>query len=293
MPDFKVIGPSEFAPPGGNPFPVENYSQRYLAQGDSWFSLGAALFLSTTNLLLDMQLSRSTLIVDCARPGKLLSLMTNATTDPRFLELLSGSRTKWPWDALLISGGGNDLVAAAAVGGSADPALRLLLRPDEWGPQPDASRYLSAAGWKTFTDHMDEVFGLLLAQVDKAVHPDMPIVMHAYDYITPRNAPAGPGLGPWLFKALILYGIPAIDWNALADLLIDRLAQVLLAFKTANPARNICIVDTRGLLQRAAPGSTGRSGGWLNEIHPTAQGYQTLQPRWRETLDTFPRLDAI
>ena len=152
MPDIKatVISPDIFAPVGDmNPYPVEKFEQRYLAQGDSWFSLGALLPAFTTNLPEELVLSRSTLIVNCARPGKVLALMTDTTQDPKFINLLSRPNTRWPWDGLLLSGGGNDLIAAAVVPGNFPQRQRLLLRADEWGTQPDASRYFTASRRQT------------------------------------------------------------------------------------------------------------------------------------------------
>ena len=107
MPDIKatVISPDIFAPVGDmNPYAVEKFEQRYLAQGDSWFSLGALLPAFTTNLPEELVLSRSTLIVNCARPGKVLALMTDTTQDPKFVNLLSRPNTRRPWDGLLLSG---------------------------------------------------------------------------------------------------------------------------------------------------------------------------------------------
>ena len=290
MPDIKatVISPYEFAPVGDpNPYPIERFSQRYLAQGDSWFSIGALPPAFTANLLQEMVLSRSTLIVNCARPGKVLELMTNTTWDPKFIDMLSRPNTRWPWDALLLSGGGNDLVAAACVLATAPLDQRLLLSEAEWGPAPQGmSRYVSATGWTTFSTHMTEVFAHVLAQRAASDRPQMPIVMHTYDLVTPRNAPAGAGFGPWLYKAMHdLYGIPDTDWNALSDYLIGLLAALIEGFAAANP--NVKVIDTRGTLIRAATGTTGESNDFENEIHPTIQGYDKLATRWRPTLDAL------
>jgi hypothetical protein len=295
MPDIKatVITPDIFVPVGNaNPFPVGEYEQRYLVQGDSWFSIGALAPEFTTNVPSELTLSRSTLVVNCARPGKVLARMTDTVSDPKFLSLLSGRNTRWPWDALVMSGGGNDLIDASVVPGTVPPAQRLLLRSDEWGSQADASRYLSEAGWQTFCDHMKAVFDFVLARRAEAVHPDMPIVLHTYDFVTPRNAPAGAAMGPWLFKAMNdLYGIPPQDWNALSDLMITKLAALLR--QLASSADNVHVVDGLGRLQRADPQAGGPSHHWENEIHPTQEGYQVLAQAWRPVLDAFPRLDPV
>lgn len=116
-----------------------------------------------------MVLSRSAVAVNCARPGLELAHMTDTSTAQIFLNLLNGN-IAWRWDALLISGGGNDLIDAANTDPSFGPDLRLLLRSDEWQPSsPVPDRNLSDSGWATFVDHMEEVLKLLLSQRDKGI----------------------------------------------------------------------------------------------------------------------------
>ena len=291
MPDINLISisPSQLSGSGESGlYDVNKFSKKYLAQGDSWFSIGHVPFWSTTNLLQQMVLSRSAVAVNCARPGVWLSHMTDTSTAQVFLNLLNGN-VAWKWDALLISGGGNDLIAAASSDVTAEASLRLFLRSDEWGTQSDETRYLSDEGWNTFTAHMDEVLGNLLTQRDANININVPLLLHTYDYLTPRNAPAGPGLGPWLYKAMNdLYGIPSGDWNALTDRLIDRLADMWFALAAKYAGSNVNIVDSRQSLTRAVPGTTGVSNDWENEIHPTAHGYTLLAQKWRGPLDALP-----
>ena len=144
-------------------------------------------------------------------------------------------------------------------------------------------------GWSTFAQHMSDVLDLLLMQRDKNVNRDIPLLLHTYDYVTPRNAPAGPGLGPWLYKAMHdLYAVPEADWNALSDRLIDKLAEMWVELDAKNAGRNIHIVDSRGAIARADPGTDAVSGDWENEIHPTPHGYSLLGQRWRAVLDRLP-----
>jgi len=140
------------------------------------------------------------------------------------------------------------------------------------------------------SDHMIEVFELLVAKRAAAVHPEMPIVLHAYDHVTPRNAPAGPGMGPWLYKAMNdLYGIPPDDRNALSDLMMDRLLALLQGLAQAHA--NVTLINAVGTLLRADAAATGESHDWENEIHPTESGYVKLASRWRQN-SPAPRTDA-
>ena len=194
MPDINVISisPSQLSGSGeAGLYDVSRFQKKYLAQGDSWFSIGTIPPWSTTNLLQQMVLSRPTLAVNCARPGVELTHMTDTSTARVFLNLLNGN-IAWKWDGLLMSGGGNDLIDAANTSPNATPDKRLLLKPGEWGNDATPSRYLSDAGWTTFASHMRDVVDLLLAQRDKkAINRGVPVFFHTYDYVTPRDAPAG------------------------------------------------------------------------------------------------------
>ena len=291
MPDINLISvsPSQLSGTGESGlYDVAQFEKKYLAQGDSWFSIGHLPPWSTTNLLQQMVLSRSAVAVNCARPGVELAHMTDTSTAQVFLNLLNGN-IAWQWDALLISGGGNDLIDAVNTDPSFGPDLRLLLRSDEWQPSsPVPDRYLSDSGWATFVAHMEEVLKLLLSQRDKGINQGVPLFLHTYDYVTPRNAPAGLHLGPWLYKALHdRYQVPSDDWNSVADALIDRLATMWLTLATKYADRQITIVDSRGSTIRATVGSSGVSSDWENEIHPTPQGYGLLDRQWRTLLDAL------
>jgi hypothetical protein len=290
MPDVNVISisPSQLSGTGESGlYDTAPFARKYLAQGDSWFSIGTFPPWSTTNLLQQMVLSRSTLAVNCAKPGAALTHMTDSSTAQVFLNLLNGN-VAWKWDALLMSGGGNDLIDATNTPPSAPIGQRLLLNPKEWGSGDSPSRYLSDAGWTTFANHIGEVVDLLLAQRDKKdLNRGIPIFFHTYDYITPRNAPAGLGKGPWLFKAVQAFGIPPDEWNAVSDELMNRHAKLWLALETKLSNRNVHVVDSRGATTRAVAGTTGESKDWENEIHPTPAGYWLLARRWRPLLDTF------
>ncbi|HEY9029612.1 MAG TPA: hypothetical protein VIO33_13030 [Burkholderiaceae bacterium] len=290
MPDINLISisPSQLSGTGeAGLYDVAAFQKKYLAQGDSWFSIGNIPPWSTTNLLQQMVLSRASLAVNCARPGVALAHMTDTSTAQVFLNLLNG-RIAWKWDGLLMSGGGNDLIDAANAPPEAPLHQRILLAPAEWGGGPDPSRYLSEPGWATFESHIAEVVDLLLAQRDKkAINRDIPVFFHTYDYMTPRDAPAGPAQGPWLFKAVNAYQIPEGDWNAVSDLLIDRHAALWLNLAANLAGRNVHVVDSRGATTRAERRTEGESHDWENEIHPTANGYALLARKWRPLLDTL------
>jgi lysophospholipase L1-like esterase len=279
----KIISAQEFIGGGEDgPFPVEQFQSRCLAQGDSWFSIGAVPFFLTTNLLQELELRVGTCVVNCASPSATLKRMIDTTRSTTFLQLLSGAlATKW--DAVLVSGGGNDLIEALQ-SRSPDAGRRLLRFPAEWGDPGSAARYISEAGWLTFCDHIREVFRLLVQARDAGPkNRGTPIVFHSYDLPAPRNAPAGPGFGPWLSTALGVFDIPGDDWDAVAGEIYSRLQALLREIRDAH--EDLVLVDSLGTLTRAENTDEGATEDWQNEIHPTREGYAKLDQKWVPVLE--------
>jgi hypothetical protein len=289
MPDIaaKMLTPTDLGhieEVGG--YDIGNYDKRLLAQGDSWFSIGHIPPWSTSNIPEQMRFSIAAGIVNCARPGEELAHMTEQLSQTPFLQLLNGNLAR-RWHAILLSGGGNDMIDVALVAPNEKREHRLLLSQAEWAAGDDPRRYLSSAGWETFQDHLIAVFDAFVAERDKrSVNAGVPIVFHSYDWSTPRDAGAGLGFGPWLHKALTMYAIPQADRVAVAGLLQQQLHDLLKRVAEQDPARNLHLVDTLNTLTRAKPGDTGESGDWENEIHPTAQGYVLLADRMRPVVES-------
>jgi lysophospholipase L1-like esterase len=266
---------------------------KYLAEGDSWFSIGTLRLQKNSNLLHEMSFARSDVAVCCATPGDTLKRMVDQTRDPGFVSLLTGRRAL-RWDALLVSAGGNDLIDALGVNPN-DPegrrrplAQRLLRLPDEWGAVEEGPRrYLSAEGWAVFADYLGANFRHLLALRDSGPSHGVPVFVHTYAPAVPRPSGAGLGQGPWLFPAVQAYGIPAEDRAALARTLLGDLAQLLKSF-AADPERypGLDCFDSSALpVQPAAETNGGESGDWINEIHLTRRGYRKLARPWARHIE--------
>ena len=273
------------------PFPFDLYERSCLAQGDSWFSMGAIPPTRTTRVLAELKLLRSTVIVNCAYPGAVLRRMTDTVREQGFLNLLGGRRAR-RFDVILLSGGGNDLIDAIGSPPGSAPALRLLRTPAERGPGPLVpADYVSEAGWQTFADHIGAVYADLVSLRDASkFNAATPIVWHNYARVMPRPSPAGAGFGPWLLPALQRYEVPTAEHLALADELLGRLRALidgLVAAQLAlNPADGLYVVDSMSAgLELSDSAATGDSGDWLNEIHPNRAGYQKCAMAWEKVLD--------
>ena len=274
---------------------------RFLAEGDSWFTIGTLNPAKNSNLLFEMAFEETNCAVNCAMPGDTLRRMVTMNRDPRFIALLAGHIAE-TWDALIVSAGGNDLIDALSVGPldaagrAVAPELRLLLTEAERGPgELGASRYISRAGWQTFAGYLRANVEHLVRLRDGGPSRGRPIFMHCYAYPTPR--PAGGGRGPrpgggaggqatWN-PALQAYAVPPEERSALARLLIDQLAALLLGM-AADPARfpGLDCFDSRAIaIDAAAEGSEGESGDWINEIHLTRRGYDKLARAWAQHIE--------
>jgi hypothetical protein len=287
----KLISPYDLTH-GDGAFPIGDYGQRFLAQGDSWFSIGAIPPFNTTNVLEQLRLARWAVAVNCAVPGAVLRRMVDSVKAPNFANLLSGN-VAWQWSAILVSGGGNDLIEAIGAPPSAARDKRLLLTPAERGVAGDAASYLSDEGWQTFSTYLGAVFAGLLDLRDKGINRQTPLLLHNYALLRPRPASAGLNFGPWLQPALVAFQVPGDVWLAIGELLMKKLGQLLadLAAQRAlsNPGMGaIQIIDTQAAhLVLADEGSSGASGDWANEIHPTRDGYAKVAAKWAEALDAL------
>jgi lysophospholipase L1-like esterase len=244
------------------------YDYRLLAEGDSWFTLGG---IPTSNLLFSMKFNGFTVIVNCGTPGDTIKHMGQIVSNPDLRKAMS-KRFGYDWDAILLSGGGNDLI---------DDADDIIRR--RRGAPADPAAYCNEDVLVNTLNRVTTGYRNIIAlrDADGSSCKDKPVITHTYDWVTPRNAPANfvvvPLLGPWLYPALKNARVPQDQWNAVSDYLVGRLRDAIKSLATGpNRLPNFHVVTTQGTLQRAEAGSSQDSGDWLNEIHPNSRGYEKI-----------------
>ncbi|MBX9964036.1 MAG: hypothetical protein K2Y35_13315 [Burkholderiales bacterium] len=253
--------------PGNDP-DDKRYKRRYLAEGDSWFSLGGVPY---ENLLMELDLPARAVIVNIAESGDEIVRMASPSRVKAFTRLVVRKATAYEWDAILLSGGGNDLIDRAGA------ILRSGSTVDACINQTELAKCMRevATAYRALAEIRDGA---------NSVNAGVPMIAHTYDYPTPRNAPAlffgSKVRGPWLFDAFSEKQIDENLWVPVADRLMAALAETILGLATG-PRRiaQFSVVETRNTLDRAELGSTKKSGDWRNEIHPWKGGYAKLAAR--------------
>ena len=262
---------------------LNDYGWVFLAEGDSWFSYGS---LKMRNVLLDMHLPQRTLILNIAQPGDTLRRMHETCRNPElywFLKNRGGRR----WNAILLSGGGNDVIDAAWNDGIGAPEIFV---------KPDDPASITLANLRTIIKQpaYDALFEYIAANVRQIVlegrdqaggnSVDVPLFMHTYALLQPRNAPVKYlKAGPWLYPACVRLGIDESLWIEVARMVLTDLANTLHALNLPN----FHLIDTLALtttMEPSDPGSTEDSNDWENEIHPNRGGYRKLAATWADEI---------
>jgi len=249
------------------------FVHRILAEGDSWFSIGAIPIVTApgpTNLLRELMFGRPAAILSLADPGDTLRRMSTLVQNERLRRFTANPNFASKWDLVLLSGGGNDLIDSAAA----------IVKTPVTGGSTDANDYVDLRQLAALLASVQDGYRRIVALRDAegSSCAGKPLLTHTYDYPTPRPAPVTFAplkvLGPWLHSTFEDRRTPQAMRGAITKLLIDRLAEALLAL--TDELADFHVVDTRGTLAQADPAAKGNDADWQNEIHPNLGGYRKL-----------------
>ncbi|CAB3826647.1 hypothetical protein LMG3410_00542 [Achromobacter aegrifaciens] len=288
------------------PPPVLSGGRRFLAEGDSWFTLGTLKGSDLSNLLFELNLSSSAQVLNCAYPGDTLQHMVDSVDRSAFNKLLYLPGFEHQWDAILLSAGGNDFIDATATpltdrhGELTAAKKRILLRPDEvanstaTGPE----RYISATGWQTLTGYLLQNFRAVASRRDQGQNHERPIFVHTYAKPTVRPSGVLPWDQGWLYPAFEKYGVPSESRQQVCDFLFEKLRLFMLSLdqdsRSSNAIAKLHVFDSASMteIRPAESDQKGKSGDWINEIHLTPKGYRKLGKEFgkmiESVLKTYP-----
>lgn len=255
------------------------FEKTFLAEGDSWMDASAAAQGSLPYYLTQEFNKRG-------KTHLIINISTSGQTLQRITETMRGDLLWWlaqlPYDAVLFSAGGNDFIDAARDPG---PGLGLLRDMQGQPLPPDGAACLRQDALRQLVDdylapNFAAIYDALRASPKNAATP---LLLNGYDTPVARDAPAIPGLvGPWLYAAYRKNHIDPSLWPALTAAVFAAITAALGGWQAGRTG--VALVPTTGVLTPAAPGSTGSSGDWKNEIHPNASGWRKLARLWADRL---------
>ena len=226
---------------------------RIVAEGDSWF-----LYPFFVKEILD-QLAPLYAIRSMAAAGDTLE---NYMKKQKYLEVIKEEDPK----VFLVSGGGNDILGEQ---------FREYIRDSrdlESGLDPKS--YLKEAIW-TDIDNLQNLYRKMFSELSEK-HPNLPILVHGYDYIIPVDTTKYRKSKSWLGKYMVEKGVKSQeDRKNIISLILDTFNDKLKA--VAEDFSQVHYIDVRG--------GVPDQNGWYDEIHPSDEGFNAIALKFIEKID--------
>lgn len=239
-------------------------AMKILAEGDSWFAYPPKYIV----------LGHASNVVAQLGKNKDMVIYSSASSGDEAVSMLSGAEKRSlckhikenNYDFLLFSGGGNDIV------GSYDFDFLLQTRKpgDSWESCINEARLTNKL------EMLRLVYEELIERIrEYAGKPEIKIITHTYDLAIPsmvgfklfNAAPLGKSwMGPFLSDKGIK---DPMEQQQIVKHILGKFREMLLEIQTKFPDR-FYVVDTWGSV---------RDDQWLNEIHPTPEGFKVVAER--------------
>lgn len=232
-----------------------------LAEGDSWFDYPP--FLLHGGIIPRLESRIGVPILSLAKAGDEVRYMLGVEEREILAEhLRNGCPAGGPWDVLLFSGGGNDIV---------DNPMALWIRDWQRGVPPEKL---------LFQSRFDSALALVQAGYEDLItlrnqlSPTTHVVFHGYDFAIPD----GRGvcfLGPWLKPTFDLRRFPS--QKAGAEVIRVMLAQFAKLLTSLAKQSGVTFINTQGTLKP-------KRESWHNELHPSADGFDLFADLFQQQL---------
>lgn len=221
-----------------------------LAEGDSWFEYPVLFFGGGIIRRLEDRLGVP--ILNLAKAGDEVRYMLGVEERKVLAKhLTDGSPAGDPWDVLLFSGGGNDIVdnPMALWVKDFDPALPPAAHVHK--ARFDAALALVQAGYEDLIELRDRL------------SPNTHLVFHGYDFAIPDGRGIC-GFGPWLQPTFLLRKFPS---RPPMEAVVKAMLQQFAAMLTSLAGPTVTFINGQGTL---AP----QPSSWHNELHPARAGFE-------------------
>lgn len=238
-----------------------------LAEGDSWFHYPETVGI--VKRIANRTVGKA-IVCNLAHFGDELGEMMDHDQRMRLIEQLTMAvKKKTPWDALLMSGGGNDVIGRKGF-------TKWL---NDFKPGMTPREVLNLKDYGAKLAELKGAFNQLVALRDQH-SPSTHLFIGAYDFPIPDGKKACGIAGPWLLPGLKQRGVPqALHYDVVKEFLMEFAAMVKTVV-AASPG--VTLVPTQGQLQPIRKW-------WLNEIHPSSAGYKHMAEVFIESLKAqFP-----
>jgi len=271
---------------------IPNRQATILAEGDSWFAIPTPYDLYPTNILHALDLAKNTGIIDLSVVGDKATDMAQGNQYAQLKEIMVGEPTI-KLDAILLSAGGNDVIERVeqVIGRYVGPALATAKARSEVMEAKTLLTVVDTAVVEVLADIADSIEKICAAR--GAHNANVPVIIHGYAHVTPREAPArvfswlGGVRGPWLKKRLDDLGIhdPAVQ-KQMAQRAIDRLNDF---YRTSlvPKIRNAHYLDLRSYVAEAKLDDLKPTADWNDEIHPGRTSLGRIAAAYAKLLDAF------
>jgi hypothetical protein len=230
------------------------------AEGDSWFDYPVPLLGGGIIPRLEDRLGVP--ILNLAKAGDEVRYMLGVKE--RILltqQLRNGCPAGGPWDALLFSGGGNDIV---------DNPMALWVR--DWNPALPPAKQIHQPRFDTALALVRAGYEDLIALRDK-LSPTTHLVFQGYDFAIPDGRGIC-GFGPWLKPTFDLRNFPPAlaARQGVVKAMLQQFATMLTSLATGS---KVTFINGQGTLAQ-------QTSFWHNELHPSKAGFDKFA-------DTFQR----
>jgi hypothetical protein len=228
-----------------------------ICEGDSWFN--HPLLSDIPDLLNYFGYS----VLHSNYPGKHLEA---SLSEGKFLAPLKDAR-KPQIKALLLSGGGNDLISWKKGNASFSPIFR------KGRSTTSPVDYIDTANLKRALQDVTRSLVRISGKLDQANASKLPVLLHCYDYIFPKRYGPSPLKGTWINPQLDAIGAPQ-DARFRKRISGELQKSWIQAYKGACDQLGWHFIETQDLVKDR----------WHDEIHPKNDGFYDISSAYWQLL---------